>query len=144
MSEDNTLSIIPGIVERLREHVEGAKVIASIGAIAGAVSLDEYLPGIFVADAGSTYQESEGDDAQVELQRVIVSIVVKNVRDTADLATPDHFAGQYKAQVEKALIGFIPGDRYEPLQAEARQAADYQVSFVEYPITFTAPCAVGN
>lgn len=143
----NTLGAIPATVARLRAQVDTDdwRTIASIGVTAGAQSLDGYLPALFVVDGGGTYAEQDDDDvAAVELQQILVSICVKNVRDPLDVATPDAAAGRLKAQVENALVGWVPAEGYGALQAVARDPADYNETFVEYLLTFAAPCAVGD
>jgi hypothetical protein len=142
----NTLGVIPAIVARLRDQVDSDdwQTVASIGITAGAQNLDGYLPALFVVDGGGVYTDQDYDTAAVEMQQVMISICVKNVRDPLDVATPDKTAGLLKGQVEAALVGWVPAEGYGALQAIARDPADYNPTFVEYLLTFAAPCAVGD
>lgn len=147
MPAANTLGAIAAIVARLKAQVDSDlwTTIASIEVTAGARNVETFVPAIFVTDLGSTFSDvDDGDVSQVELQQIVISVCVKNVRDPDTVAPSAVEAGKLKAAAEAALIGWVPADGYGPLAAIARDPAEFDETVVEYATTYVTACAVGS
>lgn len=139
---DNYLFLEELIIDRVKNEVNGLKVVEGRSALASLAEDQQVVPAVYVVYLG----DQLADDTSHQGVRRIVQQVTQNWAAVLAVNPADgqnngklarHQAGTLLAQLIKALTGWVPHEGTAPLaRASGTTATNYINNFCYYPLIF--------
>ncbi len=124
------------IIARLRVKVSGARSVVGMSEFSQA-HIEQNAPAIVVMYDGDRLPDSAGEgQAVLAVQRWVVIIGVRNVRDAAAGGAARREAGPLMTAVIKALSGWAPTPAFTGMTRATSPRAGYEPGFAWFGLAF--------
>lgn len=145
------LSAEAAIIARLKDPVLaiGFKDVPGAGELAGIEETTQQTPAAHVIYDGDTLPGGSGSNAgnnsaQVVVQRWLVVIAVRNVRDVKGGSGARAEAGTLISKVIAALSGWSPTNSHRPMRRVQGPRPGYNKGFAYFPLMFETQLFTGG
>lgn len=142
---ENYLELEPLIVARIEAQVPGLRKVFGMAELATirerAVQFSPCACVVYDGDSVPAGEAARGGQgvAQAVLQRWVVWLIVRNVRDGKDGAAARTDAGPLLSLLIKALAGWTPTPPFRPLRRGNAPRPLFEDGAIHFPVLFEAP-----
>lgn len=141
---ENYLEIEPALIARVAAAVPGLRKVFGMAELATIRErAAQFAPCACVVYDGDTVPGGDGaragnGAAQVVLQRWVVWLIVRNVRDANDGAAARSDAGPLLSLLIQALAGWQPTPAFRPLRRNSAPRPLFEDGVIHFPLLFEA------
>ncbi|MBI2801240.1 MAG: hypothetical protein HYX63_13345 [Gammaproteobacteria bacterium] len=141
----NYLEAEPGLIARIESQVPGVRKVFGMAELASIRDRAvQFAPCACVVYDGDTIPGGDGaragnGAAQVVLQRWVVWLIVRNVRDGADGAAARAEAGPLLSLLIAALAGWTLSASFRPLRRTTAPRPLFEQGAIHFPVAFELP-----
>lgn len=137
----NLLDAEQAIINRLKDQILDAKLVASTANIVGLLpdGITPFLPALFTQPGSAEVLDYAGNGlGTAEETEWIVVAAVKLLPDAANMASSYAPVGELLGNVATALAGWSPLPHYRPLRYAGRDEPEFSPGYVEFALRFSA------